>query len=68
MKPKTDTGKCPECSENTIIPEYDKMEYHRHGRKFRCSECGKYIMFTNPAGNMQRDENGTLHCKYKPKK
>ena len=61
--------KCPYCKREIEIDE-KKLQYHKLGRTAKCprGNCGKKIMFTQQAGNMTRDKNGTLRRKYKPKK
>ena len=64
------TTKCPHCRQQVELPEYNKMDYHKYGRTYKCPrpECSKKIFFQKNAGNMVQDENGTLKRKYKPKK
>ena len=59
---------CIHCNESIEPPDYEKMEYHKHGRTWKCPECGKRILFQKPANNYKRDKNGTLTVKYTPKK
>ena len=62
------TELCMHCNKPIEPPEYEEMDYHKHGRTWKCSECGKKILFQKPATNYIQDKNGTLTRKYKPKK
>lgn len=68
MKNKTNTVECPYCKEKIEPPDYEEMEWTRHGRKWKCPECKMNILFQKPAKNFVSDENGTVKRKYKPKK
>ncbi len=59
---------CIHCEKEIEPPDYEEMEYHKHGRTWKCPECNKKILFQKPAKNYVQDGNGTLTVKYKPKK